>query len=114
MNQLYYVFVLSITLIHGNSVFSEEKNAPQPDTKKSTEDAGPTHVGRWFCEAGSCSAGDGKKYECGVVYCESWQTRCGCSCIEVSNAPYPKGYCGRKSPYLDRLSKGDGKGFAPF
>jgi hypothetical protein len=53
----------------------------------------------WYCRAGSCRGDDGKDYSCGYVLCSESVDTCGCSCVSVSDAPYPKGYCGSESPY---------------
>lgn len=53
----------------------------------------------WYCDAGKCQGDDGKEYRCGYVICSEAISACGCTCVSVSNAPYPKGFCGDVSPF---------------
>ena len=71
----------------------------------------------WYCKAGFCSGGDGKEYSCGYVLCGGQISECGCTCLSVSNAPYPKGFCGATNPYPSAVSSGDAprrEGAIPF
>lgn len=61
----------------------------------------------WYCNAGACNGEDGRKYHCGYVLCGGQVNACGCTCISVSNAPYPKGFCGVENP-LNRKDSGGG------
>jgi hypothetical protein len=61
----------------------------------------------WYCDAGSCKGGNGAVYNCGATLCDLKQTACGCTCIEISGAPYPKSFCGTKSPYSEKETEPD-------
>lgn len=93
-------FVAGVTLGLSplNKVLAEPM--PVPASPKSFVVASAQNSkGEWYCRAGTCRGDDGKDYSCGYVLCSEAVDTCGCSCVSVSDAPYPKGYCGSESPY---------------
>lgn len=85
-----------VVTLFGGSVFAYAENGVRKvGLSENGQAAGP----EWYCNAGHCRGDDGKIYRCGYVLCGGQVTECGCTCLSVSNAPYPKGFCGNENPY---------------
>jgi hypothetical protein len=119
----YLIIIIALVFLRGEALYDRLSQPEEPSKKEVVKRISPPPSAKlryasivgggasrvessntWNCSAGSCTGGDGVSYSCGLVKCGTDVSRCGCTCLEVGGTPYPKGFCGKNSPYLDKQS----------